>query len=148
MSWPELATVEPLLKAQAAVLFPVAEAVTGTRVSPESVLFSPLTQPILFWGLSGAPVVLPVIFFNRFVRGTVGPLFINLALLTALTTLVFNDLWLNTSDRHPAARSASRQVFGDYTFAALTVSEPHARERHRGSRSAVDCSSLSSKRIE
>jgi MFS family permease len=121
VSWAELANVEPLLKAEADVLFPVAEAVTGTRVSPESVLVSPLTQPILFWARSGAPVVVPVIFFNRFVRGTVGPLFINLALLMVLTTFVFNDLWLHTS---VGIRLLVRikQVLGDDTFAAMTAS--------------------------
>jgi hypothetical protein len=62
-----------------------------------------------------------LITFNRFVRGTVGPLFINLALLMVLATFVFNDLWLHTS---VGIRLLVRikQLLGDDTFAAMTAS--------------------------
>lgn len=96
LSFAELAEAEPLLKAESVVLFPMAEAVTGSPVTPQSVFFSPVSQTMLFWGLSGAPVFIPLLTFNRFVRGTVGPLFVNLALMMLLTTFVINDLLLNT----------------------------------------------------
>jgi hypothetical protein len=96
LSFVELAEAEPLLKAEAAVLFPMAEAATGSPVTPQSLFFSPVSQTMLFWGLSGAPVFIPLLTFNRFVRGTVGPLFLNLALMMLLTTFVINDLWLDT----------------------------------------------------
>jgi len=55
-----------------------------TFATAAGVTFSPLSQPMLFWSLSAAPVMIPFIAFNRFIRGTVGPLFINLALMMAL----------------------------------------------------------------
>ena len=47
-------------------------------------------------------------------------MFLNLALMTALTTLVFNDVWLNTSIGIRLLVHI-KQVFGDYTLAALTI---------------------------
>jgi MFS family permease len=120
ISFAELAEAEPLLKAEAGLLLPLAAAVTGSPVSPESVVFSPLTQPILFWALTGVPVLIPLLMFNRFVRGTVGPLFISLALMTALTTLVINDVWLNTSIGIWLLVHI-KGVFGDSTLAVMTI---------------------------
>ena len=41
--------------------------------------------------------MIPFILFNRFIRGTVGPLFINLALMMILSTFMIVDLLLFTS---------------------------------------------------
>jgi hypothetical protein len=116
----DLAEAEPLLKAEAGLFLPITEAVTGSPVSLESVLFSPFSQPLVFWGLSGAPVFVPLLTFNRFVRGTVGPLFITLALMLLLTTLVINDLWLNTSIG-VWMLVRIKQVSGDSTLAVMTA---------------------------
>ena len=70
-----------LSKDEAVLLLSFASAVTGQPVTAEAVTFSPLTQPILFWSLSTAPLMIPFVPFNRFIRGTVGPLFINVALM-------------------------------------------------------------------
>src|SRR5262245_40821882 len=120
MSFAEVAAVEPMLNAEASVLFPMAAAATGGPVTPQSVSFSPVSQSILFWALSGAPVFIPLLTFNRFVRGTVGPLFINLALMTLLATLVMNDIWLATpfGIRFVVQLKAA---FGDWTLAAMTA---------------------------
>ena len=82
--------------------------------------FSPFLQPILFWGLSKAPLATPFLLFNRFIRGTVGPLFINLALVMTLSTFVIVDLLLFTS---PGVWLAGhiRGLFGGATLAVLMV---------------------------
>jgi hypothetical protein len=69
------ADVGLMTKGKAVLLLSLASAVTGQPVTAEAVTFSPHSQPILFWGLSAAPVMIPFLAFNRFIRGTVGPLF-------------------------------------------------------------------------
>lgn len=86
-----------IAKDQAELVLSFASKVLGRPVTAESVRFSALTQPILFWGLSGVPLLVPLFAFNRFIRGTVGPVFINLALMMVLSTFVIIDLFVNTS---------------------------------------------------
>ena len=109
-----LLDVDPLLHERALVLA-LAEAVTGTQVRPDSMTFSPFSQPILFWALSTAPVLVPALTFNRFVRGTVGPLFINMALTITVFTLVVLDLCVETS---PGVRliGVVDRIFGSFTW--------------------------------
>ena len=115
------ADVGPMLsKAEALLLLSFASAVTGHPVSTEVVTFSPLTQPILFWSLSAAPLAMPFILFNRFIRGTVGPLFINLALMMTVSTFMVVDLLLFTSPGMWLAVHI-KGVFGAATRAALMV---------------------------
>ena len=109
-----------LSKDEALLLISFTSAVTGHPVSTEAVTFSPLTQPILFWGLSAAPITMPFILFNRFIRGTVGPLFINLALMMTVSTLMVVDLLLFTSPGMWLAVHI-KGVFGASTRAALMV---------------------------
>jgi hypothetical protein len=106
-------------KDQAALLLSFASTV-GQPVSAESVSFSPHLQPIVFWSLSAAPVMIPFLAFNRFIRGTVGPLFINLALMILLSTFFINNLVLYTSPGVWFAVHIKR-VFGGATFQVLTV---------------------------
>jgi hypothetical protein len=121
---PELpfADVGPMLrKDEADLVLSVASNVTGHPVTAEAVTFSPLTQPILFWGMSSAPLVMPlVLFFNRFIRGTVGPLFINIALMMTVSTFMIGDLILLTSPGMWLAVHI-KEVFGAATLAALMV---------------------------
>ena len=84
-------------KDEAALVLAFASAVTGQPVTADTVTFSPLLQPLLFWSLAASPLLIPVLFFNRFVRGTVGPLFISLALMMVLSTFVIGDVMLQTS---------------------------------------------------
>ena len=113
--------VGPMLsKAEALFLLSFASDVTGNPVSSEAVTFSPLTQPFLFWGLSKAPLMMPFILFNRFIRGTVGPLFINLALMMTVSTFMVVDLLLFTSPGMWLAVHI-RGVFGTATRTALMV---------------------------
>ena len=109
-----------LSKAEALLLLSFASAVTGHPVSTEVVTFSPLTQPILFWGLSAAPLAMPFVLFNRFIRGTVGPLFINIALMMTVSTLMVVDLLLFTSPGMWLAVHIKR-VFRAATRTALLV---------------------------
>ena len=104
----------------AARLLALASAATGRLVAAETVTFSPLSQPLLFWSLAGAPILLPFLTFNRPVRGTVGPLFINLALMMLLTTLGIMDSVLYTAPGNWLARHVKR-VFGGSTFEVLVV---------------------------
>ena len=120
VSFAEVAEAEPLLKAEAVLLFPMAEAVTGSRVSAQTMFFSPISQLLMFFGLSGAPVFIPLLTFNRFVRGTVGPLFINLALMMLLTTFVINDVWLNTPLGIRLIVQL-KEAFGGWTLAVMTA---------------------------
>ena len=105
-------------KDEAALLLAYASAVTGQPVTADTVTFSPLLQPLLFWSLAAPPLLIPALFFNRFVRGTVGPLFISLALMMVLSTFVIGDLMLQTS---PGVWLAShiKNRFGDSTLAIL-----------------------------
>ena len=105
-------------KDEAVLLLSFASTVTGQPVTAEEVRFSPLSQPILFWGLSSAPVLIPFIHFNRFIRGTVGPLFINLAMMMVLSTFFIMDLVLYTS---PGIWFAGyiKGIFGSSTLGAL-----------------------------
>ena len=59
-----------------------------------------------------------MLFFNRFVRGTVGPLFISLALMMVLSTFVIGDVMLQTS---PGVWLAShiKNTFRESTLAML-----------------------------
>src|SRR4029453_18522472 len=82
-------------KDEAVLLLSFTSAVTGQPVSAATVTFSPLSQPIVFWSLSMAPVMIPFLAFNRFIRGTVGPLFINLALIMVLSSLTLIDVILS-----------------------------------------------------
>ena len=113
------ADVGLMSKDQAALLLSFASTV-GQPVSAESVSFSPHLQPIVFWSLSAAPVMIPFLAFNRFIRGTVGPLFINLALMILLSTFFINNLVLYTSPGVWFAVHIKR-VFGGATFQVLTV---------------------------
>ncbi len=114
-----LLDVDPLLHERALVLA-LAEAVTGTQVRPDSITFSPFSQPILFWALSTAPVLVPALTFNRFVRGTVGPLFINMALTITIFTLVVLDLCVETSLGVRLIGVVNR-IFGSFTWPALMM---------------------------
>ena len=107
-------------KDQAALVLSFASAVTGLPVTAATVTFSPLTQPILFWGLSAAPMMIPLIAFNRFIRGTVGPLFISLALMMVLSTFIIMDLVFYTSAGIWLAGHI-KGVFGGSTLAVLMV---------------------------
>ena len=116
-----LADVGPLLSRDEAVfLLSVASGATGQTVTTEAVTFSPFLQPILFWSLGKAPLLIPFLLFNRFIRGTVGPLFINLALMMTLSTFLIVDLLLFTS---PGVWLAGhiRGLFGGATLAVLMV---------------------------
>jgi hypothetical protein len=75
-----------------AVMLSFAHTVTGENVTPETVSFSPLTQPTFFYTLAAAPFVIPVLAFNRFVRGTLGPVCITFAMLATLGVLIGFDL--------------------------------------------------------
>jgi hypothetical protein len=105
---------------QAVLVLSTVSAVTGQPVTAETVTISPLSQPILFWSLAAAPLILPLLFFNRFIRGTVGPLFISLALMMTLSTFVIGDLVLYTS---PGVWLAGhiKEIFRDSTYALLLV---------------------------
>lgn|SRR5262245_13039410 len=107
-------------KDQAALLLAFASAVTGQQVTAEAVTFSPLSQPILFWSLSAAPVTIPFIAFNRFIRGTVGPLFIILALMMVLSTFVIVDLVVYTSPGVWLVRHM-KGIFGGSTHIVLMI---------------------------
>jgi hypothetical protein len=106
-------------KDEADLLLSFAGKVIGQPVTAESVTFSPHLQPIVFWSLSAAPVMIPFLAFNRLIRGTVGPLFINLGLMMLLSTFFINDLILYTS---PGVWFAVqiKGLFGDATYPVLT----------------------------
>ena len=114
------ADVGLLQKEVEALMLAYASTVTGQRVTADAVTFSPLMQPFVFWGLAGSPLSIPIVFFNRFVRGTVGPLFISVALALLLSTFLIGDLALYTSPgvwlvRHGVA------VFRDRAYVVLLV---------------------------
>jgi hypothetical protein len=105
---------------EAALLLSLGSAVTGQLVAAEAVAFSPHLQPILFWSLAMPPLIVPFLFFNRFVRGTVGPLFISLALMMVLSTFVIGDVALDTSAGRWLVTSG-KAIFHGSTYAALMV---------------------------
>jgi hypothetical protein len=107
-------------KDEADLLLSFASTVTRQPVTAAGVTFSPLSQPMLFWSLSAAPVMIPFIAFNRFIRGTVGPLFINLALMMVLSSFLIMDLVLYTSPGISLARHV-KEIFGGSTYAVLMV---------------------------
>jgi len=115
-----LADVGLMPQDEAVLLLSFASALTGQPVTAEAVTFSPHNQPILFWSLSAAPVTIPFVAFNRFIRGTVGPLFINLALMMVLSTFVIVDLVLYTS---PGVWLVGliKGIFAGSTFKVLIV---------------------------
>ena len=86
-------------------------------VDPTSVTFSPFTQPTLFLTLTAAPLMIPVLAFNRFVRGTVGPVFIAFALVLMLGSIVFLDLivWVTPE----TFGIAIKRLLGDATLRVL-----------------------------
>jgi hypothetical protein len=88
-----------------------ARSVTGKAVTEQTVSFSPLTQPTFFFTLSAMPFLIPVIAYNRFIRGTVGPLFITFALLVILGPFVVLDLVIVT-----VPRSTIKSLFGNAPF--------------------------------
>ena len=75
----------------------MAALVPGPALDPSSLAFSPQAQPILFWALTGIPMLIPLLGFNRPIRSTVGPLFFNLALGITIMTIVFIELALDTA---------------------------------------------------
>ncbi|HEY5893420.1 MAG TPA: hypothetical protein VIT91_09330 [Chthoniobacterales bacterium] len=109
-----------MTKAQADLLLSFARTVTGKQTAATAVTFSPVLQPIAFWSLSAAPVLIPFLAFNRFIRGTVGPLFIILALIMVLSSFLIIDLLLYTP---PGVWLAShlKGIFGDSTYRILVV---------------------------
>jgi hypothetical protein len=78
----------------ATLILSFASAVTGQQATAEAVTFRPLFQPLLFWSLSASPILIPLLAFNRFIRSTVGPLFINLALMMLVSNFLIIDLLL------------------------------------------------------
>lgn len=114
------ADVGLIQKDEAVLLLSLASAMTGQPVTAEGVTFSPLSQPILFWSLGAAPVMMPFVAFNRFIRGTVGPLFVNLALMMVLSTFVIIDLAIYTS---PGVWFAGhiKEIFAGSTYRVLMV---------------------------
>ena len=76
-----------------------ARAVTGEAATADTATFGPLTQPTFFYTLSAVPFVIPVLAFNRFIRGTVGPVFITFALLVTLGPLLVMDILIVTIRR-------------------------------------------------
>lgn len=107
-------------KDEAAVVSSLATVVMRQPVTAATVTFSPLVQPILFWSLSAAPLTIPLLAFNRFIRGTVGPLFITLALMLVPSTFVIVDLVLYTSAGIKFAGHV-KGIFGGSTYAVLMV---------------------------
>jgi hypothetical protein len=64
--------------------------------------------------------MIPFLAFNRFIRGTVGPLFINLALMMVLSSFLIVDLLIYTSPGIWLARHI-KGIFGGSTYAVLMV---------------------------
>ena len=134
-------------KDQAVLMLSFASAVTGQPVTAEAVTFSPLSQPILFWSLSTAPVMIPFVTFNRFIRGTVGPLFINLALMMVLSSIRHHG----PGSLHVSRRLARRPYQGNIWWLYPCSSDGYQSRAVGGRRlvrAAVDRSSLSSHAVE
>jgi hypothetical protein len=91
-----------------------AQSITGEKVNPALASFSPLTQPTLFFSLTAAPFVIPLLAFNRFVRGTVGPLFITVALLLTLGSLFLLDVIVLA-----LKQGEMNRIFGGATYRAV-----------------------------
>jgi len=115
-----LADVGFMSEDESTLLLSLASAVTGEQLTAATVTISPFLQPILFWSISAAPVTMPFLAFNRSVRGTVGPLFIIVAVIMVVSTLVIIDLVLYTS---PGIWFVVhiKQIFGGSTYAVLLV---------------------------
>jgi hypothetical protein len=92
-------------------------AMTSEAIDTTSVTFSPFTQPTLFLTLTGAPLMIPVLAFNRFVRGTVGPVFIAFALLLMLGSIVVLDLIVSLMPG--TFGTGIRRLLGDATLKVL-----------------------------
>jgi hypothetical protein len=109
----------PMLPPEAAAMvLSSAQLLTGKAATADTFTFPPDTQPPLFFALSTIPWMIPILGFNRLIRGTVGPVFITFALLLVLTPPVVLDLLIA---RVPA--SLIRQFVGDSPVRALwTVS--------------------------
>lgn len=110
--------IELMPKDQAKMILTFTDAITGQSITADAVTFSPLLQPLVFWSLSAAPVIIPFLVFNRFIRATVGPLFINLALAMLLSAFCLVDLILYTS---PGVWLASliKELFANSTYKVL-----------------------------
>jgi len=110
----------PMDEASLSLANELLSALEGQPVAAEALPIAPHLQPILFFALSAAPGPLVFIFFNRFIRGTVGPLFISLALMMVPSTFLIIDLELSTS---PGIWLVGhiKEMFGDYTLAVLVV---------------------------
>jgi hypothetical protein len=80
----------------------------------------PLIQPFLFWLLTVTPWALPLLAFNRFIRGTVGPLFMTLALMMVLSTLTIIDL-INYASAGNWLGAHIEGTFGSSTYGVLMV---------------------------
>jgi hypothetical protein len=91
--------------------------IMGEAATAKPISFSPHTQPILFFALSAMPIFLVVIGFNRFIRATVGPLFIAVALLLMLGQFAITDLVIAT-----VPKSIIRQLLGGSPYVAVMVS--------------------------
>ena len=110
----------PMDEASLSLANKLLSALEGQPVAAEALPIAPHLQPILFFALSAAPGTLVFIFFNRFIRGTVGPLFISLALMMVPSTFLIIDLVLRTSAGIWLVGHI-KQIFGDYTLAVLVV---------------------------
>lgn len=118
------AEVPMIAKDQGALMMSFAQAVAGKAATAESVSFSPHTQPTLFFALSAIPLVIPVLAFNRFVRGTVGPVFITFALLITLGPLAVMDLLIVTLrgfDLKAVFGESPSRILWPLSFAAAIV---------------------------
>jgi hypothetical protein len=109
----------PMLEADLeALMISIARSVTGDAFGREPLGFSPALQPMFFLTLAGAPFAIPVLGFNRFVRGTVGPVFITFALLMTLGAIFITDV-LVLAVRELGLRAALNALLGRFTFAAV-----------------------------
>jgi hypothetical protein len=97
-----------------------ASSVMGQPVLAKAVAFSPHLQPIVFWSLGAVPMIIPFLAFNRLIRGTVGPLFFNVALIVLLSTFLVNDLVLNTS-RGLWFVAQIKRILGPSSYGVLTA---------------------------
>jgi hypothetical protein len=78
--------------------FALTKALSDESLSPSDILVSPFAQVIIFYSTSNIPIFIPVLYFNKLIRSTVGPLFICLAMLLVVSTFLFLDILFATSD--------------------------------------------------
>ena len=102
----------------AALMISFAGSVTGEALDSEPLGFSPGLQPLFFLTLTAAPFAIPVLGFNRFVRGTVGPLFITFPLLMALSVILMMNLFALALPVWGLG-AALRALFGEHTSRVL-----------------------------